>query len=371
MRKAFLLIFCSFFVYAGHAQVTNSGMTDNRDSIENEKINISGYVDVYYGFSFNQPKSSDRPYTVSAPRHNEININLAYIDIQYRSDRVRARFVPGVGTYINSNYASESGTLKNIIEANAGVKLSKKKEVWMDVGVIGSPFTNETAISKDHLMYTRSFSAEYAPYYLSGARLTVPLSPKIKAYAYVINGWQQISDVNNPLSVATQIEYKPSDYILFNWNTYVGSEESNQNPTYKNRYFTDLYAIYSKGKFSFTSNVYVGMQGVKDTLLAKTTTRHWWQANFIGKYAFNQQHSVSGRIEYFEDLHEIVAKPITNTHGFSTYSTGLCYNLQIGKHAIFRVEGKHYFSDKSVYISKDNLPIKTDNLLIGNLTVWF
>ncbi|MFN4994923.1 MAG: outer membrane beta-barrel protein, partial [Bacteroidota bacterium] len=172
-NKLLLLLCMQIIVCKLTAQVQNTGMTDRIDSVEIGKLTISGYVDVYYGFDFNQPSSHERAYAVSASKHNELNINLAFMDIRYQGERVRGRFIPGVGTYINSNYSNEQGTLKNLVEAYAGIKLAKNKNIWLDAGVLGSPFTYESAISKDHLIYSRSLASEYSPYYLTGLRLSV------------------------------------------------------------------------------------------------------------------------------------------------------------------------------------------------------
>ncbi len=354
------------------AQVQNYGMTDRQDSVVEGKVQINGYVDTYYGFDLNQPKDSWRAYAVSSPRHNEININLAYIDIRYQEEMVRARFVPGVGTYINSNYATEAGTLKNIVEANVGVRLSEKKGIWIDAGVLGSPFTNETAISKDHLLYTRSFAAENAPYYVTGARLTLPINKKLTAYGYVLNGWQIITDVNNPLSGALQLEYKPTDKLLINWNNYIGSEESKQNPLFGNRFFTDLYFIYQPVKwFSATADVYGGLQNKLDTITGKRDNFAWWQFNVCARIKPNPKLSFSYRFEYYDDPNAIVVIPITNTKGFSTFSESLGIDRFIGNHAIFRIEGRHFFSSKEVYLNQEDKNSKNGFLLMSSLCVWF
>lgn len=373
MKKSLLLTFILFaLVLKNYAQVSNTGMVEQMDSTENGKINISGYVDVYYGFDFNQPKTFDRDYAVSSSRHNEVNINLVYVDLKYKNDKVRARIIPGFGSYVNSNYVSESGSLKNLIEANVGLKLFKKKEIWIDAGVIGSPYTNESAISKDHFMYTRSFAPEYVPYYLSGAKLSVPVSKKIMAYFYLLNGWQQISDVNNPLSFGTQIEYRPTNKLLLNWNTYLGNESSALNPNYGNRYFTDLYAIYNPdGKFSFTSCVYLGYQQCIDSITGTKYFNNWWQANFIAKVRCNKNAFVAGRVEYFNDKNEVMIKPITGINGFSTFSSALCFTKKISQNALFRFEARNYVSESNVFINAENKPSNTNNLLITNITIWF
>ena len=67
------------------------------------KITLEGYLDTYFVYDFNKPPSGDRPYFVSMARHNEMTINLAYVAVKYSSSRLRARFAPGFGTYMNAN----------------------------------------------------------------------------------------------------------------------------------------------------------------------------------------------------------------------------------------------------------------------------
>lgn len=209
-------------------------------------ITIEGYIDTYYAYDFNKPASGARPYFVSMARHNELTVNLVYLAIKYTSSRLRARLAPGVGTYMNANYANEPVILKNIVEAYGGVKLWRNKNIWLDVGIFNSHYTNESAISKDQFTYTRSFSPEYVPYYLLGIKLTLPLREKLNAYLYLINGWQQIDDQNKSKSLGTQLEYRPSDFWLINWNTYAGSEQSPMHTEFRTRYFSDIYVTYNK-----------------------------------------------------------------------------------------------------------------------------
>jgi hypothetical protein len=213
------------------AQVVNTATLDTTDGQHIGNATVGAYADIYYGYDLSEPAGKNINYFVSANRHNELNINLAFIDLRYQSEKMRMRVVPGFGTYMNANYSSEPGTLRNLVEANAGFRLSEKKKIWIDAGVLGSPYTNESAISKDHLMYTRSLAAEYVPYYLAGIKLSVPLGNRLSFYLYLINGWQQIVDPNNGKSVGTQIEFRPNEKHLINWNTYIGDERSALNPT--------------------------------------------------------------------------------------------------------------------------------------------
>jgi hypothetical protein len=329
------------------------------------KITLEGYLDSYFIYDFNKPPSGDRPYFVSSARHNEVNINLAYLALSYSSTRVRARIAPGFGTYMNANYAQEPGTLSNLLEANAGVKLWSNKNIWIDAGVLSSPYSSEGPISKDQLTYTRSFAPEYVPYYLSGIKLTVPLTKKWNAYFYFLNGWQQIQDQNKGKSLGTQLEYRPSENWVLNWNTYIGSEESPNRPEFRTRYFSDLYFIYKKGNWSATGCFYIGLQQ-RDGL----TSAVWWQANVIGQYSLSKILSIAGRIEYFNDPDQVQIAPITNVAGFTSLSSSVGLTLKVTENALLRVEGRTFLSDKNVY-ERNNEPVKNSNLLAANLTVWF
>jgi hypothetical protein len=349
----------------GAGQTTNTATMDTTDFPVKGTLTVQGYIDSYYAFNFNEPSSGDQPYFVSMARHNELTINLAYIDIKYTGSIVRARFVPGFGTYINENYAAETGVLKNIVEASAGIKLSTKRGIWLDAGVFGSPYTNESAISKDHLAYTRSFAPEYVPYYLSGLKLTVPLSAKVNLYAYVINGWQQIVDQNKYKSIGTQLELRLTDKLLLNWNTYLGKERSAGDSTIGNRIFSDVYFIYSGRKFSATGCIYGGLQDQ-----AGDRRGEWWQANIIGRYNLTEKLSVTGRLEYFNDPDQVQIVPVTDVQGFSSYSSSLGINYFVADNAMVRLEGRTFFSDDNVYI-KNETAVSDSNTITANITVWF
>ncbi len=354
------------------AQVQNTGMTDRIDSVEIGKLTISGYVDVYYGFDFNQPSSHERAYAVSASKHNELNINLAFMDIRYQGERVRGRFIPGVGTYINSNYSNEQGTLKNLVEAYAGIKLAKNKNIWLDAGVLGSPFTYESAISKDHLIYSRSLASEYSPYYLTGLRLSVPINTKITAYIYALNGWQQINDANNEPSLGTQVEYKINNNWLLNWSNYIGSERTEAQPLNRMRYFTDFYMIYSPSKkFGFTSGAYIGLQQRKNPNNNSQKSLVWGQANFTVRYQLTKQTMLSARAEYMEDMNEVVVIPVNTTNGFKTYGGSLCITSKVSDHAMLRLEGRNFISPKKVFMNSEEQPTQRAEMILANMTVWF
>ncbi len=364
MKKYFILLCLCSLTYQSFSQIVNTAVMDTSDFRYQGKVTVEGYVDAYYSYDFNKPQDGNRSYFVSMNRHNEMTINLAFIDLKYSSNRMRARLVPGFGTYINANYSAENGTLKNLVEASAGLKIWADKDIWVDVGVFGSPYTNESAISKDHLAYTRSFAPEYVPYYLSGVKVSFPIADKLNGFVYLLNGWQQIVDANKNKSIGTQLEYRPSNNWLVNWNTYIGNENSATDPFVGTRYFTDVFFIYSKNKWSLTGCAYLGSQEQANG------TANWWTTNLIARYDLTKKVSVTGRVEYFSDEKGVQIASINPANNFSTYSSSLGVNVKVSENMLWRTEGRTFFSENEVY-QREGAFVANSSMITTNITLWF
>ncbi len=367
MLRYLLLLISLTTGIAANAQFIR--ISPNGDSTRS--ISIEGYADVYFGFDFNQPKDATRPYFVSHSRHNETNVNLAYLSIKYSSSRARATFTPGFGTYMNANYATERQTLQNLVEANIGFKPFKKRGIWMDAGVFGVPYTPEGAVAHDQILYTRSLGAEYSPYYLTGIRATLPLSKTVNLYLYLVNGWQIIQDVNDPLSFGSALEWKPSDKLIVNWSTYVGNEGSASQPDYKGRYFSDLYVVYAPSKkLTLSADVYAGRQKLSDSLNKKSPVS-WYQGNINARYNLTASQSIAGRVEYFHDAHAVLVVPVTGLKRFDCGSLSLGYHVAITDNVSFHAEGRYFQSGGEVFYDDEVKPTNNTALLIGGLTAKF
>jgi hypothetical protein len=336
-------------------------------ALKKRNLTLEGYVDVYYSYAASHPDGGTRPYVVNYSRDNEINLDLAYLGLKYTSDRIRAAFTPGFGTYMNANYSAERQTLENIIEAYIGIRLFKDKNIWLDGGVFSSPYTNESVFSFDQPTYTRSLGAENTPYYLTGAKLTVPLGPVWTLYLYLLNGWQVIQSQHDPLDGGSQVEYKPNAQWDVNWNTYVGNESSTTNPGYKRRFFTDGYVTYTpSGKWTFTADAYSGWQQVQENDAVKT--RNWWNGNLCARYMFMPGNSISARVEHYDDPYEILEKPLTNATSFKLSSASLGYNLSITDDAMVRVEARYFKSPAGIYPLRNQTDADQDLWLTIGLT---
>lgn len=64
-------------------------------------FNVSGYLDVFYVYDFNQPQGNFRqPFLYNHNRHNEFNLNLGLVKLGVEHARYRANLALQTGTYV-------------------------------------------------------------------------------------------------------------------------------------------------------------------------------------------------------------------------------------------------------------------------------
>lgn len=335
-----------------------------------DDFSFTGGVDLYYSFNFNQPSSGLNNYFVSQHKHNEFNVNLAYFGIQYNNNTVRFNVIPAAGTYMEANYAGEPIAYRNVLEAHAGVKLFKNKQIWLDAGVLPSPIGDENYFSKDQLTYTRSFASEYTPYYLTGAKLTLPLHQKLTSYIYVVNGWQQIVDVNNAKSVLAELSYKPNNYLTIDYNVYTGNQQSSLTPFFRNRLMHNFYVIYKKGKWEGIFNAVYIAQQYTDSILPGKKTATIASANGKLRYALKKSGYLNARIEFFEDHNLTDVLPLGNAKSFNVVGFSVGYDHKISEQAMLRAEYRNLHSDHLVFETNNGFN-KQSTAIFLSLNAWF
>ena len=134
------------------------------DTTSSLKVNLEGFLDVYYAYDFDDASKQDRQsYIFNHNRNNTFSFNLALLKLTAETDNFRSNITFQLGDYVHYNLAHEPNALKNVFEAYGGVKIAKK--VWVDVGVFSSNLGFESAISTENISLTRSLVAESSPYY--------------------------------------------------------------------------------------------------------------------------------------------------------------------------------------------------------------
>jgi hypothetical protein len=341
-----------------------------QDSTHPRVLTISGYLEIYYSYDGNRPASNTKPgFIYNFNRNNEVNINLGYIKAAYRTDKLRANLAIGAGTYMNANYSSEPGVLKNIYEANAGVSLSKNNRLWIDAGVFSSHIGFASAIGKDCWTLTRSLVAENTPYYETGAKLGyTSKNNKWFLSALLVNGWQHIQkpDGNTTPALGTQVTYTPSAGVSFNYSTFIGNEQPDSARLM--RYYQNMYAII---QFSDRLGLIASFDyGLQQKSRRSRTMNSWYAPVLILKYQPDSKNSFTARGEYYRDPEGVIVSGIT-AHGFETSGWSLNYDRAITTHAVWRIEFRKLQGKDEYFIDKDNSTKKVGTYVTTSIAMSF
>jgi hypothetical protein len=309
-------------------------------------LKLSTYVDMYYSYDFSNPNNFEKPdFNYNYKKHNQLNVNLAFVKLGYQASRVRSNLALMTGNYAMYNLSAEPNWAKPLLEANMGYKPFKQHHIWVDAGVMPSHIGFESAVGSDCWNLTRSILAENSPYYETGIKLSYTNKKEDLYFAFhVLNGWQKIavSNWDGKPSMGIQLTYKPSSTLTLNYSNFIGRMQLDTSNAL--RVFHNLYAIYEASlKTSFIFGFDIGTQKNMSN-----TAAVWYTPVLIGKLNLNPKSKIAGRLEYYSDKQQIII-PTSTPNGYKTFGASVNYDRQITSNVLWRAELKKYKSKDRIY----------------------
>lgn len=272
-------------------------------------VSFGGFVDVYGAYDLGRPRTLDRAFTTQAARHNEFNVNLAYVEATLTGPRVRGRVALQTGTSVQVNYAGEprvgsvSGPDLSRLMQEAYVGYELRPSLWVDAGVFYSNVGMEGWVSRDNPIYTRSLVADYSPYYSSGVRATWQASERVTVRGDLVNGWQTISEANNGKMLGARVDVALTSATSVSWFALAGREVESRLRLYNG---VGIKSQVSP-RFDLTAQLDAGREAAADSLPAGTAARTWFGGMAIARFALTQRTAVVGRVERYSDPHQVIA----------------------------------------------------------------
>lgn len=360
MKKIIVAAFSIFGFTNIHAQDT---------IVSPNPLTFSGYIETYYSYDFGVPANHTRPgFFYSHNRHNEPNLNLGYAKVNYTKDNIRGNFALMAGTYAQYNLSAEQDLLKNVFEANVGVKVSKNHNLWIDAGIMPAHIGFESAAGKDCYAATRSILADNSPYYEAGVKMGYT-SKSEKWYLAVmyLNGWQRIQkiDGNQTPAFGTQVTYKPNSKTVLNWSTYVGNEQPDT--IRKWRYFNNFYALFN---LSEKVAIHTGFDiGIQQTTKGSSDYDVWYSPVIIAQYKATEKIQLAARAEYYQDKEGVIIATGTE-NGFKTYGYSANFDYLPANNVMFRIEARTLNSRDNIFL-RNNDPSNSNVFLTTALAISF
>jgi Putative beta-barrel porin-2, OmpL-like. bbp2 len=329
-----------------------------------KKWTFSGYGEIYYSYDFANPANHQKEnFIYNHKRHNELNANLIVVKATYTDKIIRTNLGLMVGNYAQYNLSAEPTWAQFVYEANIGVKLSKKHNLWLDAGIMPSHIGFESAISADCWTLTRSILAENSPYFETGLKMSYTNNKENLTLALlVLNGWQRIqkpADIQKP-SVGVQVNYKPTEKLILNYSNFIGTDKPDSLKAV--RTFHNFYAQYEPTK---KVGLIIGFDIGNDKY---NTTDYgvWLSPVLILRYTLNTKLKMALRGEYYKDKDQILIST-NSVNGFQVSGVSANVDYAINKRVLCRVEGKMYDSKDPIFKNNKN----NNYSLTTNMTIKF
>ena len=325
------------------------------------KVDVTGFVDVYYGYNFNKVDPILRAFDV---QHNAFSLSLAEVvfskgvtDESRLGFRVDLDFGKTAGLVAAYEPGKGDADVYKYIQQAYGSLLTGK--VQWDVGKFVTPMGAEVIESQDNWNYTRSLLFGYAiPFYHLGVRATVPVNDKVSLSGFVLNGWNNASEINGAKTLAANATLKPRGNLTWSLNYMAGKELATVDgvsPATRNLFDTTVSFTVSP-KLSLMSNFDYGKEGeVK-----------WWGVAGYAKVQATPSWALVGRYEYLDDT----------KGGFMTFGTAAQTVTVTSDHLIAgglkaRLEYRTDFAKEAIFPKDDGTTKKSQTTLTVGLVYGF
>lgn len=197
-------------------------------------------LDGSYNYNFNRPIGGVNLLRAYDPQSNNFNLNQAAVIIEQapnveasRRFGMRLDFQYGQATEtVQGNAANEPRpqVYRNVWQAYGTYVAPIGRGLTVDFGKFAGSLGYETNYTKDNFNYSRAWFFNYLPFYHFGFRAAYPVSEKLTAGYWLVNGANQSEDFNGFKSQALLLTYKPSTKITWQANYYIGQEQRDRLP---------------------------------------------------------------------------------------------------------------------------------------------
>jgi hypothetical protein len=268
---------------------------------------LHGYVDGFFAWNSNSPAdhASFQPGTgTTAVRAGELAINQALLRATWEQGPVGAKlalvFGPGAAIVHGGEPVGPGvGPVvwQNLLGASVYGKLPEG--TVLEGGIMPSHIGFETFPSVDNWNYTRSWMAEFSPYYQSGVSATHSLG-EFTGQAFVLTGWQLDSDVNHSQSLGTSVAWNHAGWHVA-LNGWAGPELPNDDRDW--RWFGDFVA--SGAPLPWLEIALCADDGYQ-ARMAPLAGARWAGVSGFARVAVGRYAHIAARLERFRDADGVI-----------------------------------------------------------------
>ena len=324
-----------------------SQTNDSTTAARQPNFRISGYVDAYYAYYTDSVGTGNfQKFPSVSPRSNQFGLNTAQLSFQYDAKKVRGVVTLHFGDIAKSAWST---TMNNVMEAHAGIRLSKK--FWLDAGLFRTHFGTEGLLPKENFLSSVSVNTFYEPYFEAGARLNYVPNDKWSINVYALNGYNLFEDNNAKKSLGILLTYAFNDLCNVGYSNYVGDDSPETDSVSHLRIHQNLFLNCQFSKLKIQVGGDYGVQHNTDNINNKNKSATLISGVLALRYQLKEKWSVSIRGEGFSDPQGFMSGTILNKQ--NKYTGLKLWGVTLGAEYKPVAEGYIRFEARQLQMDKD------------------
>ncbi|MBM3786229.1 MAG: porin [Acidobacteria bacterium] len=260
---------------------------------------FSGVADGYFSHNSNKPDSAFNAVRNFDTQAGRPALNMARLAISNTAGPVGFRVDIGGGRAFNTIHFAEpnlgNGVMRHVAQAYVSFKPASWNGVQLDFGKFYTSAGAEVTETHLNWNYSRSLLFALGPYYHFGARITAPVKKNWTVGAQLVNGWNNVDDLNSGKTVGVTSSLTLGRIVINN-AFYSGPEKV---------------GAQTKGWRNFADTVVSAK--VNDQVALLFNYDYGTEANINGgrgqfqgfaaaaRYQFNKKIAFSPRLEFYQD----------------------------------------------------------------------
>ncbi len=201
-------------------------------------ITPSVFFEAYYAYSNNHPKDDGLTGTATVGRHNELQVNLAGVGVDWNYQNVIGRISVQFGSMLNIVQDQDGTTLKGrnlpasslryLREAVVGYHFDAGYGINLELGMFLSYIGLESYNLSENWNFNRSFLSDFTPFYFTGLRAQFFPSKYLKIEPWLMNGYQTFGKWNQAPAAGLALKWSPKEWLSPVANFYLGTDTKNE-----------------------------------------------------------------------------------------------------------------------------------------------
>ena len=328
---------------------------------------LTGFVDTYYAYNFNTPKTACATVGGVAVfnclhnfdvTHNTFSLNLAEVALEKKPTtdsrggfRVDLDYGPAAAMVAAFDPAGVD-VAQHIQQAYVSyLAPAGKGTIQLDFGKFVTQHGAEVIETKDNWNYSRSLLFALAiPYYHMGVRAAYNPNDKVSLGVNISNGWNNTVENNQGKTAGFMGIFKPTGALTWTVNYMVGPEAPEGTSGVRNLFDSTL-AYTASPKVALMLNVDFGKDNAADA--------KWHGLGGYLKYTPNSWFALVPRYEHLQDKDGFMTGVSQNVQEFT-----LTFEFKHKDGVMMRVEYRGDFADTGYFVKNTSESSKNQNAII-------